>query len=138
MAGRTRSRGAVPSEVKLARVQVLNGFNHYDTLGVAPAASDADIKIAFRALASLLHPDRSGRYLEDAHDLMSKVNQAYACLSDVSARKRYDLVNKTETQSCEKCEGRGVVGKNKGFSARKVFVECTQCGGSGRIQPEQD
>lgn len=138
MAGRTRNRGAVPNTVKTARAQVLTACNHYETLGVPPAASDAEIKIKFRELASLLHPDKAGRYLDDAHDLMAAVNLAYACLCDAAARKRYDMINKIETQECERCDGRGKIGKTKGFSAKKVYSECLTCGGSGRVQPEQE
>jgi len=138
MTGRTRSRGAVPSAVKTARTQVLTAVTHYETLGVVITASPAEIKIKFRELASLLHPDRAGRYLEDASDLMANVNLAYACLCDAAGRHRYDMLNKIETRDCDRCDGRGVLGKTRGFSAKKTYSECPKCGGSGRVQPEQN
>lgn len=60
-------------------------MTHYETLGVAPNATAAQIKAAFRKLASLHHPDRGGDKEKSA-----AVNDAYACLSDPERRTRYD------------------------------------------------
>lgn len=61
-------------------------MTHYDTLGVPRDASPADIKRAFRKLASQHHPDRAG----GDKDKAAAVNDAYACLSDSERRARYD------------------------------------------------
>lgn len=60
-------------------------MTHYETLGVARDATAAQIKAAFRKLASLHHPDRGGDKEKSA-----EVNDAYACLSDNERRARYD------------------------------------------------
>lgn len=60
-------------------------MNHYDTLGVPRDATPAQIKAAFRKLASQHHPDRGGDKEKSA-----AVNDAYACLSDPERRARYD------------------------------------------------
>ena len=60
-------------------------MNHYETLGVPRDATAAEIKRAFRKLASQHHPDRGGDKEKSA-----AVNDAYVCLSDGARRARYD------------------------------------------------
>jgi DnaJ family protein A protein 2 len=57
----------------------------YDVLGIAPTASEDDIKRAFRAAALKHHPDRGG----DA-ERFKDANRANEVLSDASRRARYD------------------------------------------------
>lgn len=59
--------------------------SHYDTLGVDPKASAAEIKKARRKLASKSHPDRGG---DD--DKMAEINRAYEVLIDPRRRQTYD------------------------------------------------
>lgn len=61
-------------------------MTHYETLGVPPTASAAEIKAAFRKLASQHHPDREGGDAEKS----AAVNVAYSVLSDSERRARYD------------------------------------------------
>jgi len=57
----------------------------YQTLGVSKDASDADIKKAYRKLASKHHPDRGG----DAEQF-KQVQEAYEILSDPMKRAQVD------------------------------------------------
>ena len=57
----------------------------YTVLGVAPGASAAAIKAAYRALVKRHHPDAGG----DATVILS-LNAAWAVLGDVEQRRRYD------------------------------------------------
>lgn len=57
----------------------------YETLGVQPDATDAQIRKAFRSLAQKHHPDKGGD-----HDTMQAVQAAHDCLSDPDRRKRFD------------------------------------------------
>ncbi len=59
--------------------------DHYSTLGIPRSATAAQIKHAYRKLASKHHPDRGGDKEKSA-----AVNDAYACLSDPERRARYD------------------------------------------------
>ena len=59
--------------------------SHYDTLGIKPDATAADVKKAYRRRASKAHPDKGGKPEE-----MAEVNKAYAVLADPAARHRYD------------------------------------------------
>ena len=62
--------------------------DHYAALGVAPSASLADIKKAFRQKASFYHPDRNAA--PDAAQRFAAVQKAYEVLSDAVARQAYD------------------------------------------------
>lgn len=62
--------------------------DHYSSLGLSPAASLADIKKAFRQLASIYHPDRNTD--ENAPQRFRSVQEAYEVLSDDTKRQAYD------------------------------------------------
>ena len=59
--------------------------DHYATLGISRGASDADIKRAYRRLASQHHPDKGGDTAR-----FQAVEEAYRILSDPAARHDYD------------------------------------------------
>lgn len=61
----------------------------YAILGVARAASEADIKKAYRKLAKELHPDRN-KDNPKASERFSQVTQAYDLLTDKDKRARFD------------------------------------------------
>ncbi len=63
--------------------------NYYDILGVAPEASQEEIKAAYRQLARKYHPDINKD--PDAEDIFKTINQAYSVLGDRDKRRRYDL-----------------------------------------------
>lgn len=63
--------------------------DYYKILGVSPAATQAEIKKAFRALAHKYHPDKNpDNALSEAH--FREVHEAYAILSDTKKRAHYD------------------------------------------------
>jgi hypothetical protein len=57
----------------------------YRALGVAPSATAAEIKQAYRHKAKSAHPDAGGSVAAMAH-----INEAYQILSDPGARRAYD------------------------------------------------
>lgn len=59
----------------------------YAILGLAPGASDDDIRRAFHQLAKRWHPDRSG---PDATFIFQRLSAAYQVLADPVARAAYD------------------------------------------------
>jgi DnaJ-class molecular chaperone len=59
--------------------------DHYSTLGVARGASEAEIKRAYRRLASQHHPDKGG-----STEQFQTIEEAYRVLSDPAARQEYD------------------------------------------------
>src|ERR687896_67667 len=62
--------------------------DYYDILGVGRAASDREIKTAFRRLARELHPDVSED--PDADERFKEVVEAYEVLSRSETRQLYD------------------------------------------------
>jgi DnaJ-class molecular chaperone len=63
--------------------------NPYEVLGVAPAASSADIQKAYRKLAKQLHPDLNPGD-KAAEEKFKEISAAYDLLGDVEKRKRFD------------------------------------------------
>jgi curved DNA-binding protein CbpA len=67
--------------------------DYYKILGVERDADDRKIKEAYRKLAFEYHPDRNSGDAE-ALERMKELNEAYAVLSDLSKRKRYDSLSR--------------------------------------------
>jgi curved DNA-binding protein CbpA len=63
--------------------------NFYAVLRVAPKASDAEIKAAFRNMAKICHPDMKPGDSE-AEATFQEVKRAYTFLSNPETRKVYD------------------------------------------------
>jgi DnaJ-class molecular chaperone len=59
---------------------------HYETLGVSEAATQDEIKKAYRALASKHHPDKGGNTAT-----FQSIQSAYDIISDTDKRQQYDV-----------------------------------------------
>lgn len=62
--------------------------NLYNVLGVAPNASDDEIKKVYRSLAMRFHPDRNQAAGAEAR--FKSVTKAYEILADPAKRAEYD------------------------------------------------
>src|ERR687893_1758997 len=63
--------------------------DYYSVLGVARAASDDEIKKAYRKLAMTYHPDRNGG-AKGAEEKFKAITEAYDVLRDPQKRAMYD------------------------------------------------
>jgi molecular chaperone DnaJ len=63
--------------------------NYYEILGIAPTASQQDIKKAYRSLALQHHPDRNP-HDKLAEDTFKEITEAYGVLSNPHKRSQYD------------------------------------------------
>src|ERR1017187_6803584 len=63
--------------------------DYYETLGVARTATAEEIKLAFRKLARIHHPDVA-KNKATGEAKFKEINEAYEVLSDPEKRKRYD------------------------------------------------
>jgi DnaJ-class molecular chaperone len=70
--------------------------NPYETLGVSPTASSAEIQSAYRKLAKKLHPDLNPGD-KAAEEKFKVVAAAYDLLGDAEKRKRFDSGEIDET-----------------------------------------
>ncbi|HEX6224874.1 MAG TPA: DnaJ domain-containing protein [Chryseolinea sp.] len=64
-------------------------MDYYQTLGVNQAASQTEIKRAYRRLAVLYHPDKNRD--PGAENIFKKINEAYDVLGDPVKKSMYDL-----------------------------------------------
>jgi curved DNA-binding protein len=71
--------------------------DYYETLGVAKAATDSEIKSAFRKLARKHHPDVA-KDKKAAEEKFKQINEAYEVLSDPEKRKKYDQLGENWNQ----------------------------------------
>jgi len=62
--------------------------NYYNTLGIAPNASEDEIKKVYRSLAMRFHPDRN--QAPGAEARFKSITKAYEILSDPAKREEYN------------------------------------------------
>ena len=77
-----------------------NRTNYYEILEVDEAASNNEIRTAYRTLVKKYHPDiYQGTDKNEAEEILKCINEAYNCLSDAKKRKKYDKGLQINTKS---------------------------------------
>ena len=64
---------------------------HYQVLGLTPSASAEEIKLAYRNMAKIYHPDRESGNSAFNEEKFKQINEAYQILSDPQKKAMYDL-----------------------------------------------
>jgi len=62
--------------------------DYYAILGITPKATPEEVRMAFRQMARIYHPDRNGA--PDAEERFKDINDAYERLADPQKRQVYD------------------------------------------------
>ena len=73
--------------------------DYYAVLGILPDAEVVVVVAAYRALASLYHPDKWKGDVTEATRRMAEINVAYGVLGDAAKRKQYDASRKPSHSS---------------------------------------
>lgn len=109
-------------------------MKYYELLDVAPEATPAEIKAAYRIQVQLHHPDRLQQASETvrryAEEKIKRINEAYTVLSDPVRRSAYDARWKAE-QSRPRGEAREAEGGDADWSRPRS-------GGGRRKRSEAD
>lgn len=66
-------------------------MNLYHVLGVSEDASDDEIRIAYKNLARIYHPDKNNS--EESKEKFHEICSAYSILSDKDKRAKYNIMN---------------------------------------------
>ncbi len=85
--------------------------DYYKILGVEKGASEEEIKKAFRKMAHVYHPDKSGG--DEAK--FKEASEAYSVLSDKKKRAQYDTFGQTGGFSANGASGSAYGGDPSGF-----------------------
>jgi curved DNA-binding protein len=111
--------------------------DYYRLLDIAPNATDAEIKTAYRKLAKKYHPDTSKAV--DAEERFKEINEAHETLKDPQKRAAFDQLRASGAKHGEEIDesrfggfGGGFGGGTEGFS--DVFDTLFGGQGHGRRQ----
>jgi molecular chaperone DnaJ len=83
--------------------------DYYEILGISRAATEQEIKSAYRRLAVKFHPDKNPGDAE-AEDKFKEAAEAYSVLSDAEQRRRYDRFGHAGVSSSAGAGGWGAPG----------------------------
>lgn len=82
-----------PGQTTIAGLPLIpDGASKYEILGVPVDATQDQLKIAYRRMALLYHPDRHAEVDRAiANDIFKRISAAYRTLSNETERRRYDV-----------------------------------------------
>ena len=105
--------------------------DYYDVLGIARAASDQEIKAAFRRLAKECHPDRCNGD-QTSETRFKEVNEAYKALKDPQKRAAYDRFGHAAFENGNGAAGQHGFGSDFASTFADIFEGVLGMGGQQR------
>lgn len=88
-----------------------------ERLGLTPEATVEEVKVAYRRLAMIHHPDRGG----DA-----------AAFDQLVVSYKAAMLEASEPTRCKMCNGLGKTWQGRGF--QRLAMSCMACGGTGKVE----
>lgn len=82
-------RGSPIRLIKCFSVSAICNRSHYESLGITPHATQADIKAAYYKMSMSFHPDKN-KGSEEAAQKFRDITEAYEVLGNLRLRKLYD------------------------------------------------
>jgi len=93
---------------------------YYDILKLDPAATDEEVKAAYRRMAMIFHPDRNPDKRSLAEQRFQQINEAYAALKTKAKRNAYNHEIKKQQAKARKVEHANT---NTGSNDRSIFSQ---------------
>jgi DnaJ-domain-containing protein 1 len=111
----------------------------YEILGVDPHATDDELRVAYRRLALLYHPDRHAEESrETAGHIFARIASAYTTLSDPDKRRRYDLALSRNEEYREHAENQNVISLSEILAGIGAYEHMFSEGSLGDISADLD
>ena len=105
-------------------------LDYYQILGIAPTATQKEIRAAYKRAARNAHPDRGG-----THEAFIKIKRAYETLHDPVQREMYDLGAR---QGIDPREFQKILEGLTATLANNVLTELEAKGGYGNLRKALD
>ena len=97
-------------------------MSHYETLGVAPTATQEQIIQAYRKLALVYHPDRNLANPTEASIKFKKITEAFDVLKDKTKRQLYDVKNPSVRKQKQKQDQEQATKTKKNYKSTLEWV----------------
>nr|GEY29604.1 transcription factor, MADS-box [Tanacetum cinerariifolium] len=81
------------------KLRSMKGDKHYEVLGVSTKASNVELTRAYSKTMFVVHPDKCLEFSEAVIEATKRVGDAYRVLSDDDARRNYDHLFKSLSES---------------------------------------
>nr|GEY22864.1 transcription factor, MADS-box [Tanacetum cinerariifolium] len=104
------------------KLRSMEGDKHYEVLGVSTKASNVELTRDYRKTMFVVHPDKCLEFSKAAIEATKRVRDAYRVLSDDDARRNYDHMFKSLSESPKNHHVGSLVVSSKRRSELSVII----------------